>query len=207
MEKSKYTNPLLVVVVAQALICVFRFLHGDLFGSLNDGVAAVIGMAAVHELTALPAILYGIACSLGFVYDASSSMTKLLHAKLADLHVPRSQRAETVTVMMALAAVLSVAGAVLALRLYKHLAECEASEFIPLTATTPGTAFWPPPPSPPPPPLCSKRASGSEPKGPAPFQAIFGTPLPRPPFPPRSKKGAEVRAPSATPSEEAGSVL
>jgi len=210
MEKSKHTGPLVFVIVAQVLICACRFVCGDLFGGLQDGVAAIIGLAAVHELTALPAVLYGLACTLGFVYDASTSFSKLVHSKLADAGVSKSTFAAVLQVAPVLALVLSAAGALLAIRLYRHVAGSEAGEFVPLTATTPGSApFWPSPPSPPPPPLCCKKASRHQERQ-APFQAIFGAPLPRPHFPKLQRsgnKGAEVRAPSATPSEDPGSVL
>lgn len=215
---SKHTGPLVFVVVAQALICVCRFFFGDLFGGLQDGVSALIGLAAVHELTALPAVLYGLTCTLAFLYDAAVSLSfetlrKAAHARMADLGHHKGTSANVLQIVLVMAPILSMLGAILAMRLYQHVADCEASEFMPLKANSPGSTFWPHPPTPPPAPLCSKRraTTTAEPaarsRG-APFQAIFGTPLRTPAFPPmRSQRGAEVRAPSATPSEEPGSVL
>mmetsp|Transcript_10263 Transcript_10263/g.27393 ORF Transcript_10263/g.27393 Transcript_10263/m.27393 type:complete len:221 (-) Transcript_10263:79-741(-) len=220
MEKtqSKFTAPLVFVVVAQVLICACRSLCGDLLGGLQDGVAALVGLAAVRELTALPAILYGLACTLGFLYDMATSLSfeslrKMAHSRLTDFGHHRGAPATVLQVVLVMAPILSMLGAILAVRLYQHVVHCEASEFMPLTANSPGTAFWPHPPTPPLPPLCSKRRNISQEPGERrvgkPFQAIFGTPLRQPAFPPfsRSQKGAEVRAPSATPSEEPGSVL
>lgn len=218
MEKtlSRYTGPLVFVVVAQALVCVCRFFFGDLFGGLQDGVAALIGLAAVHELTALPAMLYGLACTLGFLYDAAVSLSfeslrKAAHARMASFGHHGGASANVLQIVLVMAPILSMLGAILAVRLYQHVSDCEASEFMPLKANSPGSTFWPHPPTPPPAPLCSKRRTASQEPGQSrgkPFQAIFGTPLRTPAFPPmRSQRGAEVRAPSATPSEEPGSVL
>lgn len=217
MEKtqSKYTAPLVFIIVSQVLICACRLFYGDLFGGLQDGVAVITGLTAVHELTALPAVLYGLTCTLAFLYDTVSSLNleslrKLAHSRLADFGHHRDSSASLLHIVLVMAPVLSMLGAILAIRLYQHVVDCEASEFMPLKANSPGTTFWPHPPTPPLPPLCAKRRSPSQEPGERrgkPFQAIFGTPLRQPAFPPLQRKGAEVRAPSATPSEEAGSVL
>mmetsp|Transcript_5812 Transcript_5812/g.10697 ORF Transcript_5812/g.10697 Transcript_5812/m.10697 type:complete len:223 (+) Transcript_5812:121-789(+) len=222
MVFSKFTTPLLPIIILQFLLCLSRWHTGDLPGSIQDGVVTFLGLAAVHEASSCAALLYCVFCALGFFYDAMVSMghgptnRRMLLGKGAEMF-PTLDQMERILVL--LAPILSLAGTLFSIRLYMHVCGGNPSEHIPLMGHPAGShcadkdnadlfspvlrmPAWPSGPAPPQPPLSGN--SHSEGSLSPPFRAILGTPLPQSP---RTSLAERMPRQASAFQEEQGAVI
>lgn len=182
MELLKYTGPILAVASVQLIFGACRIALGDFTGAATGGALAIMGFFLVYEIAALSALVYGGACGMVFLYDLVVSARSLGSQELQRL-LTNGLITELLACVVLLAPLVSLAGALLALRLHRHLADCCEGELLSLKEQMAkdreaepvkphyrsATTLWPPQ-------TVKYSTRGRQPS--PPFRAIMSTPLP-----------------------------
>eukprot|EP00746_Dinoflagellata_sp_MGD_P167628 gnl/MRDRNA2_/MRDRNA2_98415_c0_seq1.p1 gnl/MRDRNA2_/MRDRNA2_98415_c0~~gnl/MRDRNA2_/MRDRNA2_98415_c0_seq1.p1 ORF type:complete len:200 (+),score=18.66 gnl/MRDRNA2_/MRDRNA2_98415_c0_seq1:63-602(+) len=133
-EYALKMKPTLVgIVFAQGLVCASRFLLGDPWGGVSDGILFCVGYFATTELSMMYMVWFCFMSSFNLVFDIAYVIIRVLELKQGYFNLHMSFRFNAWSLLLLVAPIVAALSSAFSWRVYKDYFECTESEYTPLT--------------------------------------------------------------------------
>merc|ERR1719375_272137 len=129
---------LVCIVMAQGLVCISRFLLGDPWGGVSDGILFCLGYFAAFELSMMYMVWFCCMSSFNLVFDLAYVIIRVLELKQGYFNPQMGLRFNAWSLVLLVAPAVALMGAVYSWRIYKDYFERTESEYTPFAQRAQG---------------------------------------------------------------------